>query len=66
MLWTKLALKGWIKNSNNTTTSYIKDIFQWLTDLQMELERKDITNLEIEKEQVAQIKSFHSFLQEEE
>ena len=37
-----------------------------LAYLQMEMESKDITTLEIEKEQVAQIKSFRSFRQEEE
>ena len=63
---TKLALKWWIKKKNNTPSSHQRDSIQLLAYLQMEMESKDITNIEIEKEQVAQINSFRSFRQEEE
>jgi hypothetical protein len=62
----KHALKAWFKQPNNTPSSHRRETVQQLSDLQMEMEGKDITNLELEKEQVAQIKSFRAFRQEEE
>jgi hypothetical protein len=62
----KHALKAWIKNPNNTTSSHRRETDKQLSNLQMEMERKDITKLEIDKEQVDQSKSFRAFHQEEE
>jgi len=63
---TKYALKDWIKIPNNTPSSHKRDIFQQLADQQMEMESKDITNQDLEKEQAAQFNSYHAFRQEEE
>ena len=37
---TKLALKSWLKNHNNTPTSQRKETVQLLEDLQLEMENK--------------------------
>jgi branched-subunit amino acid aminotransferase/4-amino-4-deoxychorismate lyase len=60
---TKHALKEWIKNPNKTPSIHRRETFQLLTDLQMEIENKDITNQDLEKEQAAQFNSFRSFRQ---
>jgi uncharacterized protein (DUF305 family) len=59
----KHALKEWIKKPNKTPSSHRRETFQYLTDLQMEMENKDITDQDLEKEQAAQFNSFRSFRQ---
>eukprot|EP00253_Pinus_taeda_P022753 PITA_22753 len=63
---TKATLKEWVKTPPNTFTTHRKEIVQQLADLQWEMEDKDITTHELEKEQVAQLASFSSFRKEEE
>jgi len=63
---TKHALKEWIKKPNKTPPSHRREIVQQLTDLQMEMENKDITNQYLEKEHASQFNSFRAFRQEEE
>ena len=63
---TKPALKRWIKKHNNTPTSQLKETVQLLEYLQLELENKEISIAEIEKEQISQINSYRSFRLEEE
>ena len=58
---TKIALKDWIKNLNNTPSYHIKEIIQQLLDLQMEMERGDIKTIDLKREQVAQHTSFDPF-----
>ena len=55
---TKIALKDWIKNLNNTPSCHIKETIQQLLDLQMEMERGDINTIDLEREQAAQHTSF--------
>eukprot|EP00253_Pinus_taeda_P034008 PITA_34008 len=62
---TKVALKEWFKTPSNTLTTYRKETIQQLAELQLEMEGKDITTQELEKEQVAQLASFISFRKEE-
>eukprot|EP00253_Pinus_taeda_P003653 PITA_03653 len=63
---TKAALKEWVKTPPNTFNTYRKEAVQQLADLQLEMEGKDITMQQLEKEQVAQLTSFSSFRKEEE
>jgi hypothetical protein len=63
---TKHALKSWVKNPTNTPLSHRQEIVQQLSDLQVEMETKDIFNSDLEKEQVAQSKTFRAFRHEEE
>ena len=63
---TKIALKDWIKNLNNTPSCHIKETIQQLLDLQMEMERGDINTIDLEREQAAQHTSFWSFRNEQE
>ena len=63
---TKAALKEWVKNPINTPISHRKENIQTLENLQTDLERKDITHADLEKEQTSQAKAFLSFWQEEE
>eukprot|EP00253_Pinus_taeda_P010428 PITA_10428 len=63
---TTAALKEWVKTPPNTFTTHRKETVQQLADLQWEMEDKDITTHELEKEQIAQIPSFSSFRKEEE
>ena len=63
---TKFSLKEWIKKKNNTPSSHMRETGQKLTDLQMEMENKDITNQDLSKEQAAQFNSYRAFRQEEE
>ena len=61
----KIALKYWVRKPNNTPTRHKKEIVQLLENMQLELESKEITCSELEKEQAAQANSFLSFQQEE-
>ena len=62
---TKVALKDLVRNPNNTPIRHIKDSVMLLENLQIDLESKEITYTDLEKEQAAQAKSFLSFCQEE-
>ena len=55
---TKIALKEWVKSPSNTLTAHRKYFVQHLEYLQLDLESRDITNQELEKEQAAQFTSF--------
>ena len=63
---TKIALKYWVKNPTYTPTRHKKETVQLLENLQIDLESKEITYTELEKEQATQDNSFLSFRQEEE
>ena len=63
---TKRALKKWIKEPSNSPTSNRKETIQFLSDLQIDLESKEISASDLETEQAAQTKSFRSFCHEEE
>ena len=58
---TKIALKDWVKKPNNTPTRHKKEIVQLLENMQLELESKEITCSELEKEQASQANSFLLF-----
>ena len=62
----KISLKYWVRNPNNTPTSHRNDTIQLLENLQIDLESKEITHSELEKEKATQAKSYLSFQQEEE
>lgn len=53
---TKRALKKWIKEPSNSPTSNRKEIVQFLSNLQMDLESKEISASDLEKEQATQNK----------
>jgi hypothetical protein len=63
---TKHALQAWVKNTMNTPLRNIQETVQQLSDLQVEMEIKDIFNSDLEKEQAAQRKTFCAFRHEEE
>jgi len=63
---TKHALKSWVKNSANTPLSHRLETVQQLSDLQVEMETKDIFNSDLEKEQASQGKTLCAFRHEEE
>ena len=58
---TKHALKAWVKNPINTPLRHRKETVQQLSDLQVEMEIKDILNSDLEKEQASQRKTFCAF-----
>ena len=58
-------MKEWVKSPSNTLTTQRKEVVQHLSDLQLDLESRDITTQELEKEQAAQFASFRSFRHEE-
>jgi len=63
---TKKALKEWIKKVTNTPTSQRKDAVNQLEDLQVEMEEKDISSMDLDNEKIAQRKTYNSFRSEEE
>ena len=63
---TKIALKYWVRNPNNTPTSHRKETIKLLENLQIDLDSREITHTELEKEQATQAKYVLSFQQEEE
>ena len=62
---TKVALKDLVRNPNNTPIRHIKDSVMLLENLQIDLESKEITYTNLEKEKATQAKSFLSFRKEE-
>eukprot|EP00253_Pinus_taeda_P027605 PITA_27605 len=63
---TKATLKEWVKTPPNTCTTHKKETVQQLANFQLEMEDKDVTTHELEKEQVVELASFISFRKEEE
>jgi len=63
---TKKALKEWSKLPTNTPNNQRKEPVQQLENLQSEMDTIDITKTKLEKEQVAQCKTYCSFRNEEE
>jgi hypothetical protein len=63
---TKTALKKWIKKPSDSPTSLRKQTINQLLDLQLDLDLKDISHFEIQKEKEAQLKTLHSFRMDEE
>lgn len=62
----KKSLKEWIKKSMNTPTSQRKEAVLQLEEIQFELEEKDISPMDVDKEKSAQRKTYCSFRSEEE
>eukprot|EP00253_Pinus_taeda_P036438 PITA_36438 len=62
----KKALKEWIKKSMNTPTSQRKEAVLQREEIQFELEEKDISAMDLDKEKAAQRKTYCSFRSEEE
>jgi hypothetical protein len=58
---TKHALKTWVKKPMNTPLRHRQETVQQLSDLQDEMETKDIFNSDLEKEQATQRKTFMCF-----
>lgn len=63
---TKKALKEWIKKSTNTPTSQRREATNQLEELQLGLEEKDISPMDLDNEKSAQRKAYSSFRNEEE
>eukprot|EP00253_Pinus_taeda_P013620 PITA_13620 len=63
---TKKALKEWIKKVTVTPTSQRKDAVNQLEDLQVEMEEKDISAMDLDNEKTTQRKTYNSFRIEEE
>ena len=63
---TKLALKTWVKIPIKTPTSSRKERVVELSEIQIEMECREITKTRLDIEQFAQFKTSQSFRQEEE
>jgi len=62
----KKALKEWIKKALKSPTSQRKEAVHQLAEFQFELEKKEISPMELDKEKSAQRKTYSSFRSEEE
>ena len=63
---TKYALKNWAKKSLTTPMDSRQEKVQALAEIQLGMEEIEITKAQLVLEQPAQLKTFHSFLREEE
>ena len=63
---TNIALKNWAKKLLNSPISSRQKHVQELYDIQLKMEDVEITKVQLSLEQSAQIKTFHSYRQEEE
>eukprot|EP00253_Pinus_taeda_P020349 PITA_20349 len=63
---TKKALKEWINKVTITPISQRKDAVNQLEDIQVEMEEKDISSMDLHNEKIAQRKTYNTFRIEEE